>query len=164
VEPLRIRRYDDRDHDAVWRLHNLALNEVGAHAGSGPWDDDLHSIESVYLGGRGEFLVGLIGEEIVAMGALRRVANDCGQITRMRVHPRAQGRGLGRKILERLEARARELGYERLTLDTTVGQIAAQRLYRRHGYIETGRTRYGPFDVILFEKSLANPERMSNGH
>ncbi len=54
----------------------------------------------------------------------------------------------------RLENRARELGYETLHLDTTVGQTAAQALYRCHGYMETRRTQLGPFEVIPFAKSI----------
>jgi GNAT superfamily N-acetyltransferase len=151
---LRVRRYLDADHDEVWALHNLVLEDAGAHAGNGPWDDDLHSIRSVYLDDAGEFLVGLVDGEVVAMGALRRAGSDCAEITRMRIHPRFQRRGFGRLILERLEASARELGYERLRLDTTVGQAAAKALYLSHGYADTGRSRIGPFDVILFEKRL----------
>ena len=52
------------------------------------------------------------------------------------------------------ENRARELGYETLHLDTTVGQTAAQALYRNHGYTETRRTQLGRFEVILFAKSI----------
>ena len=155
MEPLRIRRYEERDHDAVWDLHNLALNEVGAHAGNGPWDDDLHAIERLYLADGGEFLVGVVDGEIVAMGALRRDRDGRGQITRMRVHPRVQRRGFGHLILERLEERARELGYVSVHLDTTVEQEAAQAFYRAHGYEEFGRTRLGPFRVVLFEKRLS---------
>ena len=43
---MEVRRYRAGDHDAVWDLHNVALNEVGAHMGNGPWDDDLHHIEA----------------------------------------------------------------------------------------------------------------------
>lgn len=152
---LRIRRYQHADHDAVWNLHNLALREVGAHAGNGPWDDDLHEIHRIYLEDRGEFLVGLVDDEVVAMGALRRSDARRAQITRMRVHPRFQRRGFGHLILGRLEDRGRELGYETFHLDTTVEQEAAQAFYRAHGYAETGRTSLGPFRVILFEKRLS---------
>jgi GNAT superfamily N-acetyltransferase len=155
VSALRIRRYQEADHDAVWALHNIAIEEVGAHAGNGPWDDDMHSITRVYLDDRGEFLVGLVDDEIVAVGGLRRSDDRRGQITRMRVHPLSQRQGFGRLVLERLETRARELGYRTLCLDTTVGQTAARAFYRDEGYLETGRMRLGPFDVILFEKHLA---------
>ena len=67
---LRIRRYDPADREAIWELHNLALNLIGAHGGNGEWDADLHSIGEQYLDAGGEFIVGLVDERIVAMGAL----------------------------------------------------------------------------------------------
>jgi ribosomal protein S18 acetylase RimI-like enzyme len=148
---LLIRRYLDADHDAVWALHNHALEHVGAHGGRGPWDDDLDAIGQVYLERRGEFIVGLLDEHLVAMGALRRTSPDRAEIKRMRVAPHLQGRGFGRRILEHLETRANQLGYTHLHLDTTSQQLAAQALYRRHGYRETGRDR---FELIFFEKRL----------
>ncbi len=152
---LLVRRYRDDDHDAVWALHNLALDSVGAHGANGPWDDDLHSIPSVYIDARGEFLVGRVDGDIVAIGALRQSGPGQGEIKRMRVHPRFQRWGFGREILFRLENRARELGYETLYLDTTVGQTAAQALYRCHGYMETRRTQLGPFEAIRSRSPFA---------
>ena len=40
---LKIRRYQASDHNEVWNLHNLALDQVGANAGSGAQDNDLHA-------------------------------------------------------------------------------------------------------------------------
>lgn len=151
---LLIRRYEDADHDAVWDLHNRALAETGAHAGNGPWDEDLHRIRATYLDVGGEFLVGLHEGRVVAMGALRRIDADRAEVKRMRVHPADQRRGFGGAVLEALERRARELAYTSLRLDTTTVQVAAQRLYRRHGYREVGRTVIGGFDTILCEKRL----------
>ena len=153
-EPLlRIRRYERGDHDAVWALHNRALDDVGAHAGNGPWDDDLHAIEGAYLHD-GEFLVGEVEHRVVAIGALRRSGPARAEVRRMRVAPDVQGRGYGRAMLLRLEERARALGCETLHLDTTAGQVVAQALYRSHGFREVGRGRHGEFDLLLFEKQL----------
>jgi ribosomal protein S18 acetylase RimI-like enzyme len=152
---LKIRRYRASDHDAVWDLHNLALNQVGAHGGNGSWDEDLHHIESVYLEAGGEFVVGTIGGRIVAMGGLQCVGRGHAAVKRMRVHPDFQRRGFGQTILRALEGRAMELGYRHLSLDTTTGQTAAQALYARNGYAAVGRDRYGPFELILYEKELS---------
>lgn len=73
----------------------------------------------------------------------------------MRVAPHVQGRGFRRRILEHLETRATELGYTHLHLDTTAGQLAAQALYRSHGYCETAREQRDRFELIYFEKSLS---------
>ena len=72
--------------------------------------------------------------------------------------PPLQRRGLGRRILEYLEARAVELGYSRVHLDTTAEQFAAQALYRNHGYRETGREQRGRFELIFYEKELDGDE------
>ena len=149
-----MRRYKDADHDAVWALHSHALRHVGAHGGRGPWDDDLDAIRQVYLERRGEFLVGLLDEHLVAMGALRRTSHDRAEVKRMRVAPHVQRRGFGRRILEHLETRANQLGYTHLHLDTTTQQLAAQALHRAHGYRETGRDLRDRFELIFFEKRL----------
>ena len=151
AQTLTIRRYEPGDREAVWKLHNDALHAVGAHLGNGPWDEDLDAIEAVYLEDGGEFLVGILDQEVVAMGALRRNSDDRAGITRMRVAPSLQGRGIGQTLLEALHNRATELGYATLHLDTTVQQTAARRLYEKNGYREVGRGPIGPFECIYYE-------------
>ena len=151
---LKIRSFEPTDTDAVWALHNQALEEAGAHAGNGPWDEDLRDPASAYLNRGGEFLVGLLGRELVAMGALRPTSADTAEIKRMRVAPRYQRQGLGTCILEELELRARLRGFARLQLDTTTQQKAAQQFYLRHGYRETRCGALGPFEFIFYEKVL----------
>ena len=150
----QVRRYEESDHDDVWTLHNLALNEVGAHAGNGPWDNDLHHVEDVYLQNGGEFLVAVHEGQVVGMGALKSSTDDRAEITRMRVHPDCQRRGIGQAILDSLESRAVELGYLTLHLDTTTVQTKAQKFYIANGYQETGRHMVGQFEVIFFEKNF----------
>lgn len=155
---LQIRPYEAHDATDVWMLHNLALDRVDAHPGNGPWDDDLHAIESVYLTKGGEFLVGEWGGILVAMGALKRLSPHRAEITRTRVHPEHQRRGFGRAILDRLEARAVQLGYGELYLETTTRQVAAQGLYRSSGYGETHRFTRGRFTCIAYEKRFNDDE------
>ncbi len=147
---LEIRRDHDDDEARVWRLHREGLVGVGADLGDGPWDDDLRAIRRVYLDSGGDFLVGVMDGEVVAIGALRPTSAQAAEIKRMRVDPNFERRGFGTALLEALEARARELGYRTLTLDTTIRQLAAQRLYESHGYAQVGRRG----DAILYEKPL----------
>lgn len=93
---LCLRRYEQKDHDAVCVLHRAALGCAGADDGHGPSDDDLHQIEAVYVRAGGEFLVGEVGGAIVAMGPLRRTGPERGEIRRMRVAPTHQPQGFGR--------------------------------------------------------------------
>ena len=152
TQAITWRGYEPGDREAVRNLHDEALNGVGAHLGNGPWDEDLDAIETVYLEDGGEFLVGTLEGEVVAMGALLRTSDERARLTRMRVAPNLQGRGIGQALLDRLHGRAAELGYTSLHLDTTVQQVAAQRLYEKNGYRETGRGTVGPFHCLYYER------------
>lgn len=151
---LTVRRYEPPDREAVRNLHDEALHDAGAHLGNGPWDEDLDDIQAVYLENGGEFLVGVREDRVVAMGALRRISEEQAGITRMRVAPALQGRGIGQALLDALHRRAAELGYATLRLDTTVQQKAARRLYEKNGYREVGRGTVGPFACLYFERDL----------
>lgn len=151
---LTIRRFEPTDAEQVQQLHYMALQTAGVDAGPGPWDDDLQTIESAYLDGTGEFLVGEADGQLVAMGALRHLTSSSAAIKRMRVHPAWQRRGFGRAILQALERTAEERHYATLRLDTTVQQTAAQELYREAGYVEVARTTLLGFPTILFQKRL----------
>lgn len=58
------------------------------------------------------------------------------EVKHVYVRPSARGRGLSRRIMAGLEAAARELGADRLVLDTHTSQAAAAALYRALGYVE----------------------------
>jgi N-acetylglutamate synthase-like GNAT family acetyltransferase len=152
---LKIRRYHKNDQMDVIALHKLALEQAGTFADSGKWDDDLQHIEEVYLHD-GDFLVGEIDNKIVAMGALKRVSEDVAEIKRMRVHPDNQGKGFGQHLLTLLEQKAKELGYKKIILDTTIKQIPAQNLYIKNGYKETFRDKIEAINTenIHYEKEL----------
>jgi ribosomal protein S18 acetylase RimI-like enzyme len=152
---VKLRRYEDADAASIWRLHVEGLQQVEARAGDGPWDDDLRFIYATYLANRGEFLVGTVGETMVAMGALGRVSGVVGEIRRMRVDVNYQRRGFGRTLLHALETRAIELGYRTLRLDTTTTMTAARALYASSGYHELAHDAY-PSGIakIILEKDL----------
>jgi ribosomal protein S18 acetylase RimI-like enzyme len=151
---LELRSFRNEDGQAVWQLHDLALEDAGAHGGSGPWEDDLRDIPATYLDSGGDFLVGFVGGELVAIGGLLLGSPGEAEIKRMRVHPNFQRRGLGRLLLRRLEERAQALGCQTIRLDTTDEQTAARRLYERSGYRETGRRQTDRFLFIDYAKTL----------
>ena len=130
------------------------MDDADANFGSGPWNDDLKAIPNVYLNGRGEFLVGEIDGELAAMGGLREIDGVRGEIKRMRVLPQFQRCGYGQQVLDALEARARQLGYEALELDTLRFQLAARAFYTKNGYEQFGTQRFKGEEQLLYRKRL----------
>src|SRR5687768_16271003 len=106
---LEIRQYEAADYDAMWELNNRALNIAGAHPGE-DYFGDLHQIEDAYLNAGGDFLVGKVEDQIVAMGAFKRTDDARAEVVRMRIHPDFQRRGFGQAMLSALMDRAANSG------------------------------------------------------
>ena len=82
----------------------------------------------------GAFLVIYANGKPVAGGGVKRDDDGVAEIKRMYVAPEVRRKGLGRRLLEELEAKARELGYARIRLDTGARQPHARAMYERAGY------------------------------
>jgi putative acetyltransferase len=96
--------------------------------------------------------------EAVACGALRRDADGVGEVKRMYTIPSRQGEGIGGRILEHIEALAREEGLARLVLETGHVHHAANRVYERGGFSRCGTVLDYPDTGWsgFYEKSLAS--------
>jgi len=108
-------------------------------------------------GGRGAFLVAYRGGEPVGCGAVRLLDAATAELKRMYVAPAARGTGLGRRLVEALEAEARALGARRLVLETGTRQTAALALYRATGFHPIplyGEYRLSPDTSVCLGKEL----------
>jgi ribosomal protein S18 acetylase RimI-like enzyme len=150
------RRATDADRDRLRTLHRRAIRSAGSDPADVP-GDYLDSIAGSFDGRGGVLYVLEDGDDVVAMGGLRPVAeggDTAAELVRIAVAPEHQGEGLGDRIVGALESFARETGFERVGLETTARQRAARGLYRSRGYEETGRRRVGEYEVLAFEKRL----------
>jgi len=97
------------------------------------------------------------GARAVACGALRRHEGGIGEVKRMYTVPERQGRGLGGRILEHIEALAREEGLTRLVLETGHVHDPAYRVYERGGFTRCGPVLDYPDTgySVFYEKALA---------
>jgi len=71
------------------------------------------------------------------------------------VHPDAHGKGVGRRLLEFVDARARELGLPEVRLYTNAMMWENQKIYPKYGYEVVERRVDGPYDRIHYRKRLA---------
>ena len=97
-------------------------------------------------------------EVLLAVGALRELDPQSGEVKSMRTAQEALRRGAGQALLSHIEQLARGRGYLKLMLETGTGAFfePANRLYRRNGF-----TRRGPFGSyadsahnLFYEKEL----------
>ena len=92
-----------------------------------------------------------------ACGALRRHAEQTGEVKRMYTRPSHQGRGIGGRILAEIETLARAQGLARLVLETGDRHPAAWRVYERAGFARCGPVLDYPESPhsVFYEKALA---------
>jgi putative acetyltransferase len=106
--------------------------------------------------GRGTFLVAREGDRAVGCGAIRVLDPATAEAKRMYVEPDRRGKGIGSAVLASLESAARQMGVQRLVLETGVYQEAAISLYRGAGFTQLdcwGEYASAPTS-ICFEKNL----------
>jgi putative acetyltransferase len=84
--------------------------------------------------GRGAFLVARAGNRAIGCGAVRLLDANTAEVKRMYVEPEQRGQGVGKAVLAALETAARQLGANRLVLETGIYQEAAIALYRHAGF------------------------------
>ena len=145
---------DPTSQDARWCIEQY-FTELGERFETG-FDPTLGISAHAYelTPPAGLLLVARLREEPVGCGALKFHENTVGELKRMWVAPRARGLGLGRRLLEALEHKAREAGMRVLHLETNRTLIEAIELYRHAGYQEVEAFNDEPYAHHWFEKRL----------
>ncbi len=102
----------------------------------------------------GLFVVARLRGEPVGSGGLRFLDDGATELKRMWVAPSARGLGLGRRLLNELEARAVAHGRRSLRLETNRSLTQAIALYESAGYREVEPFNALPYADHWFEKRL----------
>jgi GNAT superfamily N-acetyltransferase len=103
-----------------------------------------------YAAPTGAFILAEDEGQYVACIGVRQFTEETGEIKRLYVAPAARGRGLGRVLVERIVAEARQLGYRSLLLDTLPFMKEAQSLYLSMGFQPTTAYRFNPIAGSAF--------------
>lgn len=89
-------------------------------------------------------------------GTIKKFDGQTAEVKRMFTLPEARGKGVATLILDELKAWAKELGYEKLILETGKKYPEAISLYLKYGFKQT--ENYGPYagvdESVCFEKHL----------
>lgn len=149
-----LRSYLPNDTPALHEIEREFQHEVGFDP---PDRMDYNDIEGVYLNDGGAFwVIEAPDGSVVAFGGVLRVDDGTARLRRFRVRRSWRRRGLATRLLQEAERFCREHGYRTIVLGTSDRQPAAQALYRKHGYVQTGEYPLGPdLREIEFAKELA---------
>jgi ribosomal protein S18 acetylase RimI-like enzyme len=131
------------------------FREYFAWLGPDGWFIDPQAELAALPGGYDAILLAREGEEIVGCVALRPLEDGACEMKRLYVRPAGRGSGVGRALVEASIARARDLGYTTMRLDTLPTMDAARALYLSLGFRPIERYNDNPIPgVFFFELAL----------
>lgn len=87
-----------------------------------------------------DLFVADIGDEVAGYSVFWAVT-DQGELGNVAVSQQFRGRGIGRKLVERVLARAAERGVREVFLEVRKSNESAQAMYRMFGFYEVGRRK-----------------------
>jgi len=100
---------------------------------------------------------GPVGFAILARMAYQGEGAETAEIMAIAVEPARQGQGVGRRLMEVLEQKAREADVRRLILHTATDNTSAKRLFSQLGFrVVVSRKRFYPQgqDGLMMRKTL----------
>lgn len=131
----KLRSATNADRGQVRDLVFAVLGEYRLKPDPGCTDADLDDIEQSYIRRGGVFCV-LEEQDGTVVGSCGLYPMEPGvcELRKMYLHRDYRGKGLGRRLLEDALARARQLGFRRVTLETASVLKEAIRLYECYGF------------------------------
>jgi len=133
----RLRLANNKDCVKVTELVYGVLKEYDLKPDPGATDVDLKDIEQSYFERGGAFYV--LEEEdglIIASYGLYLIDEATCELRKMYLHSSYRSKGLGKLLLEDALAKARQIGFKKMTLETASVLKEAISLYKSYGFVE----------------------------
>ena len=138
MREIEIREEDINSADAEKLIEELSseLKNITCRDGKSSFNnDDMLNDRAIFVVARD------LNGKALGCGALRYFSDEVAEIKR--VYAREKSKGTGSKIIKFLEAKARELGYKKLILETGRINKKAVNFYKKHNYqVITGYGKY----------------------
>lgn len=131
-----IRQWKPNDRDLAAEVIHSVLSEYGLGWEPDGADKDVLEVEDYYLDNGGEFWVIEYQNKVVGTSAYYPIerGENAVEIRKMYLLPKARGLGLGKYLLQQLEAAISCGGFKQIWIETATVLTEAVKLYESNGY------------------------------
>src|SRR6185436_10996176 len=124
------------------------------------FEKELANLPGDYAAPEGRLLLAYEDIQLAGCVALRRSDQEVCEMKRLFLREEFRGRGLGRQLIEAIIQEAKEIGYERVRLDTLPPKMNdAIALYRSYGFKQTAPYYDNPVAGAIFMELDLREER-----
>lgn len=115
------------------------------------FEQELAELPGKYAPPEGRLLLAYDQDDLAGCVALRKIGEGVCEMKRLFVRPAFHGKGIGRRLIDQVVKEARDIGYQRMRLDTLPPRMnKAIALYRRLGFKEIEPYYDNPVPGALF--------------
>lgn len=114
------------------------------------FEEEMRSFPAGYVAPGGALLLATADGETAGAVGLRTLETGVCEMKRLYVRPACRGRNIGRALVVALIGRARELGFERMRLDTLQYMAPARGLYDSLGFRDIGKYYDNPHPEVRY--------------
>jgi ribosomal protein S18 acetylase RimI-like enzyme len=115
------------------------------------FDRELATLPGDYAPPQGRLLLAELESQLAACVALHKLEDAICEMKRLYLRPQFRGKGVGRALAKRIIAEARQIGYQRMRLDTVEPVMKdAVGMYRKPGFKEIAPYCSNPIGGALY--------------
>lgn len=153
-----IREWQPRDRDFAAEVIRSVLSEYGLGWEPDGADKDVLEVKDNYLDNGGEFWVIEHQSEVVGTSAYYPIerGENAVEIRKMYLLPKARGYGLGKYLLQHLEAAIACRGFKQIWIETATVLREAVKLYESNGYQPATGVETERCDLVYFKELVVS--------
>jgi len=114
------------------------------------FEKEISELSAMYSPPSGCLILSCENDKPFGCVAVRKFEDGICEMKRLYIPESYRGRGIGRELAERIITKAKELGYEKMRLDTLETMKEAISLYKTMGFYEIPRYRENPIKEVVY--------------